>query len=153
MPDAGYSVRPVRESDLNEWFRLRKLLWDENEDGDHRSEMLDILSHTDSQLVLVADSGNGELFGFLEASIRPFVEDCHTDHVGYLEGWFVVPEQRRKGIGRELVQNAESWARQKGCTEMASDAEVGNESSLEAHGRLGYAVTSRLVHLRKELSG
>ena len=151
MPDTNYAVRPVRESDLNEWFRLRKLLWDENDDGDHRSEMMDILEHPDSQLVLVADTGNGALIGFLEASIRPFVEDCHTDHVGYLEGWYVDPDHRQKGIGGELVRNAESWARQKGCTEMASDAEVGNERSLTAHTRLGYAVTSRLVHLRKEL--
>jgi len=153
MPDTNYAVRPVRESDLNEWFRLRKLLWDENDDGDHRSEMLDILEHPDSQLVLVADSGNGELIGFLEASIRPFVEDCHTDHVGYLEGWYVDPDHRQKGVGGELVRNAESWARQKGCTEMASDAEVGNEGSLTAHTKLGYSVTSKLVHLRKELEG
>lgn len=151
MPDTNFAVRPVRESDLNEWFRLRKLLWDENDDGDHRSEMMDILEHPDSQLVLVADSGDGALIGFLEASIRPFVEDCHTDHVGYLEGWYVDPDHRQKGIGGELVRNAENWARQKGCTEMASDAEVGNERSLTAHTRLGYAVTSRLVHLRKEL--
>jgi aminoglycoside 6'-N-acetyltransferase I len=151
MPDTNFAVRPVRESDLNEWFRLRKLLWDENDDGDHRSEMMDILEHPDSQLVLVADSGDGALIGFLEASIRPFVEDCQTDHVGYLEGWYVDPDHRQKGIGGELVRNAESWARQKGCTEMASDAEVGNERSLTAHTRLGYAVTSRLVHLRKEL--
>ena len=102
--------------------------------------------------MLVAASDDGQLIGFLEASIRPFVEDCHTDHVGYLEGWFVEPEHRQTGVGRELVRNAENWARQKGCTEMASDAEIGNESSLSAHTRLGYEVTSRLVHLRKELT-
>ncbi len=153
MPTENLTVRPVHESDLNEWFRLRKLLWDENDDGDHRSEMMDILSHSESQLVLVADAGEGKLIGFLEASIRPFVEDCHTDHVGYLEGWFVETDHRQSGVGRELVRNAEGWARQKGCTEMASDAEVGNEGSLNAHTRLGYEITSRLVHLRKELSG
>jgi len=153
MPTDTFTVRPVHESDLNEWFRLRKLLWDENDDGDHRSEMMDILSHPESQLVLVADSGAGRLIGFLEASIRPFVEDCHTDHVGYLEGWFVEPDRRQSGVGRELVRNAENWARQKGCTEMASDAEIGNEGSLNAHTRLGYEVTSKLVHLRKELAG
>lgn len=151
MPETNYAVRPVRESDLTEWLRLRKLLWDENADGDHHAEMLDILGHPESQLVLVADSGNGKLVGFLEGSIRPFVEDCETDNVGYLEGWFVEPDFRDTGIGGELVKNAERWARQKGCTEMASDAEVGNERSLTAHTRLGYAVTSRLVHLRKEL--
>jgi hypothetical protein len=34
---------------------------------------------------------------------------------------------------------------------MASDAEIGNDASLAAHGQLGYVETSRLVHLRKIL--
>lgn len=152
MAETDFAVRPLREQDLDEWLRLRKMLWDENDAEEHRSEMLDILGHADTQLVLVADRGDGKLIGFLEASIRPFVEDCETDHVGYLEGWFVEPDERRKGVGRELVGTAERWARQKGCTEMASDAEVGNDRSIAAHASLGYKETSRLVHLRKELS-
>ena len=151
MAGTDFAVRPLRENDLEEWLRLRMVLWDVNADEDHRTEMLDILRHPDSQLVLVADDGNGKLVGFLEASIRPFAEDCETDHVGYVEGWFVEAPNRQKGIGRELVAAAERWARQKGCTEMASDAEIGNEQSIAAHSRLGYKETSRLVHLRKEL--
>lgn len=152
MPPTGFFVRPLRETDLDEWLRLRKLLWDENDDGEHRSEMLDILGHPESQLVLVADSGSGRILGFLEASIRLFAEDCETDHVGYLEGWYVEPDHRQNGVGRELVASAERWAKQKGCREMASDAEIGNEMSISAHGRLGYKETSRLVHFRKELN-
>jgi aminoglycoside 6'-N-acetyltransferase I len=151
MTDAPISVRRFEENDLGEWLRLRKLLWDATSEEDHKEEMLDIAGHIDSQLVLVADAGAGHLVGFLEASIRPFVEDCHSDHVGYLEGWFVEPEFRRNGIGSHLVSEAENWAKRKGCTEMASDAEVGNEPSVEAHKSLGYQETSRLVHLRKEL--
>lgn len=151
MTPATIAVRPLRETDLNDWFRLRKSLWDETGDDDHKSEMMDILEHPDSQLVLFADMGSGLLVGFLEASIRPFVEDCETDHVGYLEGWYVEPAFRKTGIGRELVRQAEAWAREKGCTEMASDAEIGNEGSLAAHLNLGYNETSRLVHLRKDL--
>ncbi len=151
MTPEQFTVRPLRESDLNEWFRLRKLLWDATSDDDHKSEMLDILDHPDSQYVLFADDGSGRLIGFLEVSIRPFVEDCETDHVGYLEGWFVEEDHRKRGVARELVQHAEAWAHDRGCTEMASDAELGNDVSLAAHLNLGYAVTSRLVHLRKEL--
>jgi aminoglycoside 6'-N-acetyltransferase I len=51
-----------------------------------------------------------------------------------------------------LVFAAEDWAKRRGCTEMASDAELGNEMSLAAHTQLGYQETSRLVHLRKELN-
>ena len=146
-----FNVRLLKERDLNEWFQLRKRLWDATLDEDHRSEMLDILDHPETELILVAESADGKLIGFLEASIRPFVEDCCTDNVGYLEGWFVDPEFRRRGIGRALVAEAEKWARRQGCVEMASDAEIGNETSLAAHLNLGYAETSRLVHLRKEL--
>jgi aminoglycoside 6'-N-acetyltransferase I len=151
MNDFQFKIRRVEQNDLEEWFRLRKLLWDEVSDAEHHAEMIDIYEHTDSQLVLAADVGGGRLGGFLEASIRPFVEDCHSLNVGYLEGWFVEAEFRRRGIGAALVRNAENWARRKGCTEMASDAEVGNDLSLKAHLNLGYRETSRLVHLRKDL--
>lgn len=150
--DTKFRVRPLEEKDFPEWFRLRKLLWDEASDEEHREEMLDIFEHTDTQLVLVGETQNGNLVGFLEASIRPFVEDCLTDHVGYLEGWFVEPEFRRHGVGRELVRRAEHWARGKGCIEMASDSEIGNDLSVNAHSKLGYTETSRLIHWRKELN-
>ena len=151
MGDFEYTIRPLEEKDLNEWLRLRTLLWDEADEDDHRAEMVDIIEHSDSQFVAVADSGEGKLAGFLEASIRSFAEDCETDKVGYLEGWFVEDGYRQHGIGREMVAFAEKWARGHGCTEMASDAEIGNEVSLQAHTQLGYSETSRLIHLRKEL--
>lgn len=151
MTQQNFRVRPINEKDIAEWFRLRKLLWEGSSDDEHKAEMRDIYEHTETQFVLVAETENGELVGFLEASIRPFVEDCHSDHVGYLEGWYVEPEFRRYGIGRKLVRGAENWARGKGCREMASDAEVGNDLSLKAHQNLGYEETSRLVHLRKDL--
>jgi len=150
MADKQYVVRPMGEHDLNEWFRLRQLLWDATTEDDHKSEMLDIIEHSDSQLVLIAETG-ANIVGFLEVSVRSFAEDCETDHVGYLEGWFVDPAFRKMGIGGDLVRMAEMWVREKGCTEMASDAELGNEPSLAAHQKLGYEETSRLIHFRKEL--
>ena len=151
MIEQMFNVRQIQEKDFPEWFRLRKSLWDESSDEEHRAEMMDIFEHHETQLVIVAETNTGRLIGFLEASIRPFVEDCHTDHVGYLEGWFVEPQYRQHGIGRILVQSAENWARKKGCEEMASDSEIGNDLSLKAHLKLGYEETSRLVHLRKDL--
>lgn len=150
MFDGNVIVRPIGESDLEEWFRLRCLLWDETPEAEHRAEMLGILDHYETQQVFVA-AANGNLVGFLEAGIRPFVEDCYTDRVGYLEGWYVEKEHRRKGIGTELVRAAEQWASLNGCAEMASDAELGNQISAEAHTKLGYEETSRLIHFRKEL--
>ena len=151
MTYQNFTIRGLSEGDLSEWLRLRLLLWDESSEDDHKSEMVDIIEHSDSQLVVVADFGDERLGGFLEASIRSHVEDCETENVGYLEGWFVENRYRRLGVGRELVAFAEGWARGKDCSEMASDAEIDNEVSLQAHIHLGYDETSRLVHLRKEL--
>lgn len=151
MTTAPFRIRELSGNDISEWLRLRLLLWDESTEDDHKAEMMDIIDHRDTQFVAVADIGSGRLCGFLEASIRSHVEDCETDQVGYLEGWFVDENYRRFGVGRELVALAEQWAKSRGCIEMASDAEIDNEISLAAHTKLGYNETSRLVHLRKEL--
>ncbi len=151
MAKKEFTVRALSESDLAEWLRLRLMLWDESSENDHRAEMVDIYQHSDTQFVAVAEIKGDLLAGFLEASIRSHVEDCVTDNVGYLEGWFVEENYRRLGIGGGLVALAEDWARQKGCTEMASDAEINNVVSQLAHEKLGYSETSRLIHLKKKL--
>lgn len=151
MTNSQFRVRELDGNDLSEWLRLRLLLWDESSEDDHKSEMVDIIDHRETQFVAVAKTDTGKLCGFLEASIRSHVEDCETENVGYLEGWFVEEDYRRHGVGRELVRLAERWAKSRGCTEMASDAEINNSVSIVAHNKLGYAETSRLVHLKKEL--
>ncbi len=152
MNAENINITTAGVGDLDAWLRLRKLLWDDASDEDHLAEIHEVLSDPDSQLVLIAVDGDGTCVGFLEASIRPFVEDCYSDSVGYLEGWFVDPSFRKIGIGRKLVQSAETWARSRGCSEMASDAEIGNEVGIHAHLGLGYGETSRLIHFRKLLS-
>jgi aminoglycoside 6'-N-acetyltransferase I len=150
MTPKEITIRPVEPNDRDEWLRLRSLLWDHTSREDHLNEMHAIISDPETQLVLVAAEVDS-LVGFLEVSIRHFVDDCETDHVGYLEGWYVETMYRRSGVGRSLVANAEQWAQSCGCTEMASDAEIGNEESLAAHTQLGYIETSRLIHFRKEI--
>lgn len=61
------------------------------------------------------------------------------------------PAFQRQGIGKALVAFAEQWARDQGCTEMASDADIHNTGSIEAHRRLGYEEVVRVVCFRKHL--
>ncbi len=151
MSETRFKIRAVERKDFPAWLRLRKKLWDELSEEEHGEEMVGIYQNPETQLVLLAEGSAGEIVGFLEASIRPFAEDCLTENVGYLEGWYVEPEYRGHGIGRALVQTAERWAKSMGCLEMASDSEIGNEVSIVVHAKLGYRETSRLVHWRKEL--
>jgi aminoglycoside 6'-N-acetyltransferase I len=101
--------------------------------------------------VRFAQDDSGKPVGFAELSIRNYAEDCVTDRVAYLEGWFVVPEARRRGFGRALVAAAEDWARARGCTEFASDALLENEPSAAAHRALGFVETAQIRCFRKEL--
>lgn len=55
MDSGPITIRPIAESDLDEWMRLRVRLWDANSEDDHRSEMLEILADPESQQVFVAD--------------------------------------------------------------------------------------------------
>ena len=102
--------------------------------------------------VLIATDANGEASGFAELSIRNYAEDCETDRVAYLEGWYVEPEARRQGVGRSLVRAAEAWGRRQGCTEFASDALIDNEVSAIAHRALGFEETGEIRCFRKTLA-
>jgi GNAT superfamily N-acetyltransferase len=143
-------IRLVRETDRSEWLRMRRLLWPECPEAEHAAEM-DGYLRAPGGAVLVAERQGGGLGGFVETALRLTAEGCGAGPVGYVEGWFVDADLRRRGLGRELVRAAEQWARSKGCHEMASDAEIDNRVSRSAHAALGYQEVNGLAHFRKSL--
>ena len=145
-------VRAATVEDADAWLRMREALWPD-ESGSHAREIAQFLAGALEVplAVLVAVDGPGTPVGFVELSIRKYAEDCVTDRVGYLEGWYVVPEARRRGVGRALVAAAEEWARGQGCTEFASDALLENDASAAAHRALGFEETVQIRCFRKEL--
>ena len=145
-------VRSIRRSDSGDWERMRQQLWP-SAAGEHAAE-IELFFKGDRRnpaevLIAVEESGRG--VGFAELSIRPYAEECYSGRVAYLEGWFVEGSHRRKGVGGALVEAAEEWARSQGCTEFASDAEIGNTVSDLAHKRLGFEEVNRIVCYRKAL--
>jgi aminoglycoside 6'-N-acetyltransferase I len=145
------SVRHARRTDAAALARLRSVLWPEGSEAEHRQEVDRFFeTRPPTAAVLVAEGAKG-LLGFAELSIRPYAEGCRTDRVGFLEGWFVVPEARQRGVGRELVAAAEDWARAQGCLEFASDAEADNERSAAAHRALGFEEVGLIRCFRKDL--
>lgn len=142
------TIRPLQPRDLPAYFALRTALWPDSA-ADFELEVSEILSKP--HLASFVAEQNRQLVGFVEVSLRDYAEGCESSPVGYLEGWYVSLEHRQKGIGRALVQAAEDWARRKGCTEMASDAELHNTQGQQAHRRLGYQEVERIVCFRKSL--
>jgi aminoglycoside 6'-N-acetyltransferase I len=146
-------VRPVAPADAPAWVRLREALWPEDDSAAHAREIEKFFAGTlrePLEVLLAVDDGK-EVLGFAELSIRAYAEDCLTDRVAFLEGWYVVPGARRTGVGRALVRAAEQWARAQGCIEFASDALIDNTVSAAAHLSLGFTETAQLRCFRKSL--
>lgn len=144
-------IRPVTPQDAPEWARMRRALWPE--DGDEvAAEVARFFAGelNEPLAVLVADEGHA-LAGFAELSIRNIAESCTSGRVGYLEGWYVDADKRRRGIGRALVAAAEDWARAQGCAEFASDTQIDNQASAAAHEALGFSEVDRIRCFRKPL--
>lgn len=152
-------IRPLQDEDRDEWTRMRTALWPESSAESHVEEITAFLTGNlsgwlaglQAVAVFVAERPGGGLCGFLEASVRPMADGCTTHPVGYVEGWYVDPDVRRKGVGRTLVNAAESWAVSLGCHEMASDAHLDNAISIAAHKALGFTDEAPTVRFRKWL--
>ena len=132
---------------------MRCALWPEGSADDHRAEIAQYFAgrlQMPLEVLLAADPA-GNTIGFVELSIRAYAEDCVTDQVAYLEGWYVDPEARRRGVGRALIAAAEAWAVGQGCTEFASDALIDNDISARAHRALGFMETVQIRCFRKLL--
>ena len=145
-------IRAVTTPDQNAWLRMRCELWPDDPDS-HRTAIGRFFAgdRREPAEVLIAFDDAGHAVGFVEVSIRNIVDGCSTGNVGYLEGWYVGPSVRQRGIGRALIRAAEQWARRQGCTEFGSDALIENDVSLAAHRALGFQETSRVCVFRKDL--
>lgn len=143
-------IRRYKSGDWDELLRLAQALFpgdsSENEAADLRSS----LARHDG-VVFVLDRGNGKLAGYVEAGERSIVDGCVTSPVGYIEAWYVDADVRRSGYGRGLLEAAEQWARERGHSEMGSDALLENEVSHRAHRASGYVETDRVVNYHKKL--
>jgi aminoglycoside 6'-N-acetyltransferase I len=134
------------------WLQLRQALWPEGEATEHLAEMALFFAVPDRYAQFMAYTETGQAAGFVEAALRvDYVNGASTSPVAFLEGIYTAPEFRRKGIGAALVAAVSAWARSVGCSELASDAPLENESSHAMHRALGFQETERVVYFLKEL--
>jgi aminoglycoside 6'-N-acetyltransferase I len=130
---------------------MREVLWP-GAPAEHEQEIRRFFAERDPNVAaLVAERPNGGLGGFVEIGPPSYAEGCTRSPVAYVEGWYVDPDLRRRGVGRELIRAAEIWARANGYGEIASDAEIENVPSRRAHRALGYEEAAQLFCFRKEL--
>jgi aminoglycoside 6'-N-acetyltransferase I len=115
-------IRPIEPSDAATWERLRSELWPVDA-WTHAPEIEDFFAGkaSEPEAVLVAEDDVGLIVGFAEFSIRTDIPSLEGRRTGYVEGLYVMPEFRSRGIARWLLVTARNWAREKRCAGFASD--------------------------------
>jgi aminoglycoside 6'-N-acetyltransferase I len=132
------------------WLALRLALWPDASKAEHLSGMADALARR--HYVRLALNADNSAVGFVEASKRvDYVNGTSSSPVAFLEGIYVAPESRRKGVARDLVNSVVNWASAEGCLELASDSLLGNTAAHAMHCALGFEETERVVYFCRRL--
>ena len=136
--------------EVNALAKLAVLLWPE-----HQAEALEhefaLLMAENKAAFFLARAGELTV-GFAQCALRhDYVEGTSTSPVGYLEGIYVREEHRREGVAAGLLSACETWARQQGCREFASDCELDNAQSLRFHLAAGFEEANRIICFTKKL--
>jgi GNAT superfamily N-acetyltransferase len=83
-------------------------------------EILELAATGYAGAVMVAVRPDGGVCGFADISIRDNANMAYA----YLQGWYVEPECRGRGVGGRLLQAVESWSVARGLTTLASDVKL-----------------------------
>ncbi len=125
-------------------------MWDDHTLADLADEFKQISEKEDT--VCFIKYADDKPVAFAQSQLRyDYVEGTVSSPVGYLEGIFVAEDYRKKRYAAELLTECEKWAKEKGCSEFASDCELVNEDSLKFHLALGFEEANRVICFRKEL--
>lgn len=104
--------------------------------------------YSSDQAVFVAESGGGQLMGWVQVCVRTIlVADRHAE----VEGLVVDESWRGKGVGHALMKRAEAWARQKGCKVVSLRSNIVREGARPFYEGIGYRVVKTQWAFRKIL--
>lgn len=140
-------VRELQINDRPAWLRMRKQLWPDSDEAD----AFTWLSNSDAVTLVAFESAQEDPIGLAEVGMRPYADGCDTSPVAFLEGWFVKGAYRRRGVGTALIKAVTLWARDRGCSEFASDALLENTAAHLAHISVGFQEVERCIKYRRKL--
>lgn len=143
-------IRKAVFTDLDILTDLALKLWPDHERAELRADLADNMAKSDAAFFLAIRESRA--VGFAQCQLRrDYVEGTLSSPVGYLEGIYVQSAARGSGMAKKLLTACESWAREMGCREFASDCELTNEVSLAFHLALGFEEANRIICFTKKL--
>jgi len=146
------NIRQTSNAADPDWLLLRAEFFPEDFPGEHQQFLEKWAARQGGFTAFVASDEQGELLGFAEVAVRhDYVNGCQYQPALFLEGIFVRPEHRGKGVARVLCDRAAEFGASQGCSEFASDVLIDDQRSLAAHAGLGFEETERVVYFRRKI--
>ena len=144
------SIVIADSTNLREWTDLAILLFPHSTFDEELDLHKKILA-SDNEVGLLYQKGN-LCVGFMHLSIRnDYVNGTDTSPVAFIEAIYVLPEYRNQGIGKEFIEYAEQFARQKGISQLASDCFIDNHLSENFHKSCGFMEKERVICFVKDV--
>ncbi len=143
-------IKRAKVEDAEILAALAIQMWTEHDSEDMAEEFRELVMNEEAVCFIKYE--DEKPIGFAQCQLRyDYVEGTESSPVGYLEGILIVDRYRKKGYAAELLAECEKWAKEKGCTEFASDCELANEESLKFHMALGFEEANRIICFRKDI--
>jgi aminoglycoside 6'-N-acetyltransferase I len=144
----GITIEEISPGNVSGITELIIKLWPECDYKEEYENGLKIMKSADQQIFVAKEKKS--CIGFIQLSLKTdYVEGTTSSPVVYIEGLYVEPQCRRKGIARRLILKAEKWGLRKNCVEIASDSELTNTDSIEFHNSIGFQEVNRIVCFKK----
>ena len=143
-------IQTAMEHNLPALAELACRLWPNHTAGEMCAAFASMLENPEAALFLAYAEDTA--IGFAQCQLRhDYVEGTDSSPVGYLEGIYVAEGHRKQGVAKALLAACEYWAKTNGCTEFASDCELGNTQSMQFHLNAGFAEANRIICFTKKL--
>ena len=128
------NIRAARVEDAPAVATLVTQLGYDSTPQDVEGRLRRVLARSDQRFVVA--EADGRLLGWVHVELAEYVESGTFAVIG---GLVVDRAHRRQGIGGALMAEAESWARQQGCTVMRLWSSITRTPAHRFYAGLGYA--------------
>jgi GNAT superfamily N-acetyltransferase len=140
-------VRRASRSDIPQLPELCEQLGYRSNEAEIRARFDDIASCFDEE-VFVAETADGRIAGFLGIFVlRTIASEPRAE----VSGLVVDNARRSHGVGKLLMEKAETWAREHGCDVVSLRCNVIRDRAHKFYERLGYEHVKTQKSYRKVL--
>jgi len=141
-------IRRARLADAPAVAELSGQLGYPTPEGEMAGRLAHLIRHPRFGAVLVAETTDGKIAGWLHVSLTPLLEVPLRAEVN---GLIVAEGRRSSGSGAKLLRAAEAWAKSKGCDGMSIRSNVVRERAHAFYLRNGYEHYKTQKAFRKSL--